>query len=293
MPLEREPGAEETRAEFEVRAYSAPLHALSVILPALAVGNIFYIAAHLVLDSIQGTRSAPPLAVAFGVLVFSGVPWLAAALLRRAVKATAAAAPNEIVLTLGGAQYKIPIASIAEVRALRFPFPGPGVVFIMKSGRPFRYRLELADPGAFLAALPIPSAQGVSAHPAIAFGRERAVLGRRGWLFLLFKYGVFPFVFATIFFRLHQYIVFGGAFGQYRMFGLAAYLRSFATVWAGTVGQLVVYACVVRLVAELIVLPLTWAIPARAHSLRRAAEIFGYLAYFGVVPAYVAFLFLR
>jgi hypothetical protein len=100
-------------------------------------------------------------------------------------------------------------------------------------------------------------------------------------------------MFAIIFFRLHQYIVFGGAFGQYRMFGLAAYLKAFATVWAGTVGQLFVYACVVRLVAELITLPLTWAIPARAHSLRRAAEIFGYLAYFGVVPAYVAFLFLR
>jgi hypothetical protein len=163
----------------------------------------------------------------------------------------------------------------------------------MKSGRPFRYRLELVDPGAFFAALPIPSAQGASAHPCIAFGRERAVLVRRGWLFLAFKYGVFPLMFAIIFFRLHQYIVFGGAFGQYRMFGLAAYLKSFATVWAGTVGQLVVYACVVRLVAEVIALPLTWAIPARAHSVRRAVEIFGYLAFFGVVPAYVAFLFLR
>jgi len=297
MPLERDPGAETSGAEplrsFEARAYTAPLRALSIALPALAAANIVYLATNLVLDSIEGTRRAPPLAVVFGIVVLSGVPWLAARLLRRALRATVAVKPGEIELTLRRARYQIPLPSIAEVRALKLPLPGPGVVFVMKSGRRFRYRLELTDPSVFLSALPVPSAPVAASHPSTAFGRERSLFARRGWLYLLFKYGFFPLVFAVIFFRLHQYIVFGGAFGQYRMFGLAAYLRSFATVLAGTVGQLVVYACVVRLVVEALALPLTWAIPGRAHSLRRAAEIVGHLAYFGLVPAYVAFLFFR
>jgi hypothetical protein len=297
MPVERETGADESGAKplrsFEARAYTAPLRALSIALPALAAGNILYLAAHLVLDSIEGTRSAPPLAVALGILVLSGAPWLAAALLRRALKATVTVGPSEIVVTLRKAQYQIPIASITEIRALKLPLPGPGVAFVMKSGRLFRYRLELADPGAFLSALPIPSAPSASAHPAVAFGRERALLVRRSWLFLVFKYGLFPLAFAIIFFRLHQYIVFGGPFGQYRMFGLAAYLKSFAAVWAGTLGQLFVYACVARALAEALAFSLTWAVPSRARFLRRAAEGFCYLAYFGLVPAYVAFLFLR
>jgi hypothetical protein len=294
MPLEREPGAEESGLlrSFDVRAYSAPLRAISIALPALAAANVVYLTAHLVLDSIEGIR-APPLIVALGLLVFSGAPWLAAALLRRSLKSTVAVAPSEIVLTLRRAEYRIPIASIAEVRALSAPFPGPFVGFVMKSGRLFRYRLEIADPDAFLSALPIPSAKSASAHPALAFGRERALLVRRGWLFLLLKYGIFPLIFAVIFFRLHQYIVFGGPFGQYRLFGLAAYLKSFAMVWTETLCQLVVYACVVRFIAEIITLPLTWALAPRARSFRRAAEGFCYLAYFGAVPAYVAFLFLR
>jgi apolipoprotein N-acyltransferase len=293
MPLEREPGAEETRANIEVRAYSTPVRALSVALSVLAVANLVYIGAHIVLDSIQGTRSAPPLAIALGALAFSGAPWLATALISRAVKAAVAVSESAIDVKLRGDQYTIPIASIVEIRALKIPFPWPGLVFIMKSGRPFRYRLLLADPGLLLSALPIPSAKAAAAHPAVAFGRARSLLVRRGWLYLLFKYGVFPVVFAIIFFRLHQYIVFGGAFGQYHMFGLEAYLKSFATVWVGTVGQLVVYACAVRLAVELLAFPLTWAIPGRAHSLRRAAEIFVYLAYFGLVPAFIAFLLLR
>lgn len=297
MLLERKPGAEVPRANSSnivgVRAYSMLLRALSQALPALALVNISYIAVHLVLDVIHGTRSAPPLAVAFGVLLFSGVPVFAAMLLRRAARATVAFGGDEIVLTVGATQYKIPITSVAEVRALKFPFPGPGVALIMKSGAPFRYRLELPDPIAFLSALPIPSAAAVAAHPAIAFGRERALLVRRGPLYLILKYCIFPLVFAIIVFRLHQYIVFGGPFGQYRMFGLAAYLKSFVVEWVGWAGRLVVYGCVVRFTAELIALPLTWAVPSRARAFRRAVEIVCVVCYFVVVPAFVAFLLLR
>lgn len=295
---DREEGASGPPRSFRARALSAPVRALLILLPALAAANIVYLAAHILRDALEGTRSAPPVAVALGITVISGVPWLAARIGRRALEATVAIEPLEIVVTLARAQaqYKIPLASVAEVRALRFPLPGAGVALILKSGRRFRYRLEPADPGALLEALAgaLPSAQGALSAPSTAFGRERDLQARRGPVFYLLKYGVFPLIFAVIVFRLNQYIVFGGPFGQYRMFGLAAYLKSFAAMWVGVAGQLFVYACVVRLAAEALVFALTWALPYHARPLRRATEVFcHYVAYFILVPVVFAVLLLR
>ena len=101
------------------------------------------------------------------------------------------------------------------------------------------------------------------------------------------KYGVVPLVFAVILFRLHQYIMYGGAFGQYHLSGLGPYLRAFFMRWTGVAGGLVVFAGLVRCVVEVLSFGGTYLFAAHARGIRRAAEIVADVAYFVLIPAYV------
>jgi hypothetical protein len=263
---------------------------LITALQALAALNVLYVAAHIVFDVIEGTQTAPPLAVALGLTLFSGAPLALAALVRRLSRATIDIKKPLALLTLRSERYEIPLASIDAARPFWLPLPSPGVALVMRSGRRFRYRLLLTDPSKLLEALAdaLPSARPALNHPAVAFARARAELTRRRPIFWILKFGVIPLVIAIILFRLHQYIVYGGPFGQYRLLGLAAYLKTFAITWAGTAGGLVVYAGIWRLAAEALALPLTLALPSRARAIRRSAEALCQVAYFGIAPAYVA-----
>jgi hypothetical protein len=272
-----------------VRAYSTPVRLVAVALQAIAALNILYIAAHVVQDIVEGTRSAPPLVVVLGLFLFSGVPMAAFALLARLLTATLELSPTLVSVALRRTRFEIPLASVAALRPWWLPLPGPGLALAMTSGRRFRYRLECADPSALLTAMgsALPSAERALLHPSVVYARYRHLLARRRWYFWLVKFGLLPLALTVILFRLNQYIVYGGPFGEYHLFGLSAYLRSFGVYWASTTGGLVVYAGVVRLVAEALALLLTFSLPSRARPIRRSAEIFCQIAYFGLVPAYV------
>lgn len=282
--------AEEIAPGVRVSAYSAGVRALAALLQIAAALNVLYVAAHVVYDIAEGARSAPPFAIAMGLAVFSGAPLLAAALLRRVFEAKVEPRPGLLLLTLRRERFEIPLASITAVRPLRLPFPGPGVAFVMVSGGLFRYRLLLSDPSTLLSALggALPSAKSALGHPAVAYAAAKARTPR-SLAFWLVKFGILPLIIAVILFRLHQYIVYGGPFGQYHMFGLGPYLGAFAAAWAGTLGVLLLYAGIWRFVAEISAYLLTWAIRARAPVIRRAVEIVCQAAYFVLAPAYVAF----
>jgi len=295
MPAEHESPGETSPSgdhpsHFEVNAISAPLRVAIVALEVIAVLNLLYIAAAIVHDIFEGTQAAPPLVVAFGLTVFSGLPWALAALLLRLAKGTLEVEASQLVLSLRQARFEIPRSSVKDVRPLRLPLPGAGVALEMSSGRLFRYRLQSADPSELMSAVcaTLPSAQSPQKPPSIAYARAKYELGRRGWVYWFVKYGLLPLAITLILFRLHQYIVFGGFFGQYHLLGLGPYLKTFGTYWASTMGGLVVYAGVVRLVFEALALPLTWALPARARIIRHAVEILCQFSYFGLAPAYVA-----
>lgn len=302
MSAEHEP-AGETRPTGDlpspqpahVHALSAPVRLVAVALQAIAALNVLYIAAHLAFGIFMGVQTAPPLLLALGLSVFSGVPWAVVALLRRLFTATVELKPPLLLLTLRRARFEIPLASVTALRPFWLPLPGPGVSLQMTSGRSFRYRLGLADPSALLSALgaALPSAQSALGHPSIAYARERYLLAPRRWYFWLAKFGLFPLALTVILFRLDQIITYGGPFGQYHLFGLMPYLKSFAVVWAGTAGGLVVYAGSVRLAVEALALPLSLALPSHARLIRRLGEGLCLLAYFGLVPAVVLILLLR
>ena len=88
-------------------------------------------------------------------------------------------------------------------------------------------------------------------------GRPGA-LDRRPFL----KFGVVALVPTLPLFRLHQWIAYGGTFGEYYTYGLQAYVLGFAVFWATFVVDLVLYAAILRAAAE----SQCWSLRARRRS---------------------------
>lgn len=277
------------QADLTVHAYSSIARGASVALRLVAVLNVLYLAAFIARDIVTGSRGAPPLQIIMGLSLFSGGPLLLALLVGMASKGTIAVEAEKLVLTLRRERFEIPLASIAAIRPFLLPLPGPGIRLVLASNRSFERRLVLADPAALLSALveALPSARTALSHPAVLFATARRTHGRRRWLYFVVKYGVVPLTLAIILFRLHQYIMYGGAFGQYHLYGLGPYLRAFLLRWAGVGGGLVVYAGLVRFGLEVVSLGGTYLFRAHARGIRRAAEALADIAYFFVIPAYV------
>ena len=133
-----------------------------------------------------------------------------------------------------------------------------------------------ADPGALLARI------GVDDDDPIilwASARSRTVPTR--WYRPLVQFPLFGLVPGAILFRTHQWIAYGGTFGQYYLLGLRAYLVTFAVYWAVVTIYLVLWANLWRLVAEGATLVAARARPYRATAFRRAAERAYGLLYYG------------
>ena len=88
-------------------------------------------------------------------------------------------------------------------------------------------------------------------------------------------------------FRVHQRIAYGGTFGEYYVFGFKAYLLGFAVYCGAMIVYMVILAAVLRVDAELIVLPAAFAAPSQATRVRRAVEVLGRILYYAGVPAFI------
>lgn len=276
--------------KVEVVAWSAPARAAALVLQAVAVAYVLILANHLLGGVIMGYLTAPPQVIARYLLLYSAAPLILVALLRRLFKATLEVEPERLVLSLRRNRFEIPREAVTAVRPWRLPFPDAGIALVMKSGKPFRYRLASGPAGDLVPALreALPAAEGLAGAGGLAYAGARP---RRGRLFWAIKYGLAPLVLTVIAFRLDQIIKYGGPFGQYRMYGLGPYLESFARMWMGYESELMIYAAVWRIAAELVALPLTLAMPARARGIRLGAEIVCFIAYFVLIPAFLVFLF--
>jgi hypothetical protein len=274
-------------SRLPVHACTAPVRFVTAALRVLAALNVVYIAAVFVHAMLVGEPPASALLVAQGLVLFSGVPWALAALLDRFCAATLEIEPARLLLTVRGARFEIPLASVAGLRPFWLPLPGAGLFLVMTSERRFRYRLLPDPPGPVLAALSsvLPAARGLEEHPTMAYAGARYEIARRRWYFWLGKFGLLPLCIAAVIFRLNQYILYGGAFGEYHLYGLARYLRSFAFSWIEVLSGLVVYAGTLRVVAEIFLWLSAFALPRRARTVRRIIEALCQLAYFGLVPA--------
>ena len=273
---------------FQAHALSPAGRVVSALAQLLSAANIADLLVLVLLDLFEGTGHAPPLGVALRLVLFSLLPSGFVWLIRRLTAATVQVEPAQLVLVLRRTRFEIPLESIAELRPWRLPLPGAGLTLRMKSGGRFRRALQLSDPTPLLAALGQAGLGATAAsHPSTLYARARHASPRRWWDHPVVKFGAFPLLPAVIVFRTHQYIAYGGPFGQYQMYGLGPYLKTFAAYWVGMAANLVLYAAVWRGLAEAAAISTAWTAPSRAGGVRRFAEIACRVAYYLGAPALI------
>ena len=223
-------------------------------------------------------------------VALSLAPGTAAWLLARAFAATVAVADGLLVIERRDRRIEIPCEAIAGVVPWMIPLPAGGLWIRLRSGRRFDDGLQVSDPIALAEALADAGApeavRTVAHHPAALYARSRFGAPRR-WYHPLLAFVAFALVPAVPLFRLHQWIAYGGTFGEYYTYGLQAYLLGFVIYWATFAIYLVLYAAVLRAAAEIVVWLTARVAPEGVTRVREIVEKARRILYFGGVPAFL------
>ena len=219
------------------------------------------------------------------------LPAVSAWAIERAFAAKVQLEGETLVLELRRQRIEIPVASIAAVQPWRLPLPRAGLRLRLASGQAWPGGLVLADPVALQRALieagaPAPTEAGLPV-PGARLGQLRAATAH-SWLdHALVKFALFPLLPAAVAFRLHQVIAFGGTFGEYYTYGLAAWLTGAALWWAAWSIGLMLFAAGLWLVVETLTLAALALPMAKAVAWRDALMWLARAAYYLGVPAWL------
>jgi apolipoprotein N-acyltransferase len=220
------------------------------------------------------------------------LPSLAAWAIEYAFAAQARVEGALLVLDRRRQRIELPLASIAALRPWRLPLPRSGVDLRLAAGPRWTRSLALARPQALrrlLAATGVPIAwEGRFAAARAELVQHRADAHRHRLDRPLVKFALFPLLLALVAFRLHQVIAFGGTFGEYYSYGLAAYLTGLLIWWASWSIGLMLFAAVLRVVIETVAALAMAFRYAHAAGLRDALEWLDRLAFYLGVPAWLA-----
>ena len=121
-------------------------------------------------------------------------------------------------------------------------------------------------------------------HPSALSTHSRPHAAR--WYRPLLEFVVLALVPTVPLFRLHQWITYGGTFGEYYTYGLQAYLLGFAAYWWTFTIYLVLYAAGLRALAEAVVMTTAWTAPARVATVRRIVETLDRILY-STIPLFL------
>jgi hypothetical protein len=192
-----------------------------------------------------------------------------------------------VVLEHGQKQIEIARASIAQLRAWRFPVPETGLDIVLHSGRVLR--LGIAAPRELAPLIEHDElCKTLGSGRWMQFAVARSERATHPWVHRSLKFIAWPSLFALVLFRAHQYITYGGPFGQYYLVGLAPYLGSLARTWLDVAVHLLLFAALLRTLAELGAWSLTLAWPTRCRSIRRVAELAASSTYYlGAVAVFL------
>lgn len=272
---------------FPVHALTRRLRALGGLLHVTVLGTLGYATSLLLKDVLAGTQTLQPVPLAIGLAVGGVLPHIALRLLRLGTRATVTVGPEGLVLTLrGGAHFEIPFETLDSICPWRLPIPAPGLTLRLRAGRAFDYGLEAQAPRALLEAM---GALGEARNdPRVRYAQARSEKWRRRWYDQALKYGLVPGVLAAIFFRAHQYISFGGPFGELQMYGWTAYLTSFARTWLPVFLALLLFGCFWRALAEALCFSAAWLGPRWARNTRIGAEWTCRALYYVALPVFLA-----
>ncbi|WP_313915159.1 apolipoprotein N-acyltransferase [Tahibacter sp.] len=219
-------------------------------------------------------------------------PAVVAWAIQRAFAARARIEAGMLVLQQGHQRIEVPLDRIVTAQAWRIPLPGTGMDLGLASGARFAHGIAVADIHALLRALagagsPVRLIGAASTRMAdYATARALAMWPRLDHP--LVKFALFPLLPALPAFRLHQHIAFGGTFGEYYTYGLAAWLTGLLIWWAAWSIGLMIFAAALRIVVEtghLAALP--W--PARAAAVRRTLAALSRVAFYAALPVLLVF----
>jgi hypothetical protein len=266
-------------------AYSAVTRAVAVALQLLLALNLAELAVRFILDlaAPAETPRAWEQLVVRRVVFFTLAPWLLLAGIRLLARVRVELGPEAVTVRGWRSSTTIPRASIVGVEPWRVPLPRPGIRLRLASGRAFRLGLAGLDPSVWARELAPALRDGVLAREAAAL-RETRLLRHAG-----IKFGLVPIVPVFILFRLQQIISGGDILGEYRFYGLKAYLGSLATIWLFVLSYLLVYAAAWRAVVELIALPVARLAPRATRRVRWTLELLAAAGFLGGI----AFVLLR
>jgi apolipoprotein N-acyltransferase len=266
-------------------AYSRFWRGATAALTVLSRGSLLGLAVALVFFE---TPLDNPLRLLRTFVMVSLAPDIGAWFLARAFAATLAVADGVLVVQRRDQRIEIACAAIAGVLPWIVPIPGGGVWLRLRSGRRFQYGVQVADPVALIEAVARAGApETVTAaahHPAALYARS---LPRPTIATAVLKFVILALVPAVPLFRLHQWIAYGGTFGEYYTYGLQAYLLGFAIYWATFAVYLVLWAAVLRAAAEIVMVAIAWARPDRIARMRSLVERSHWLLYLGGLAAFL------
>jgi hypothetical protein len=172
----------------------------------------------------------------------------------------------------------------------RLPFPSPGLS--VATGKAWAGMAVMCwNPAAVIAACrpaAVPLSDTTLARATMTYSAARAAAHSMHWRGYVLKFVLFPLLPAFIFFRLHQWIMYGGLLGQYYLHGLQPWLSSFAFHWIMSCAYLLLYASLWRGPAELVAYLVAGRSPELALPARHWAERVLAILYYGGVPLLIA-----
>jgi hypothetical protein len=289
-PSEPPVALEVVAPRFPVHAWPLLPRLLGIAAQVVCALNILFLVVLSLMEIVAGTVTVPPGFVVRMLGVYTLVPLALLQGLRWLTRATVLVEPTRLVLVRRWERFEIPFDSLERIRPWWLPLPGVGLSLRMKSGRRFRHGLQMFDPSPLLEAIGQQVGElgeQAAKHPFVPYAQARNEFLRRRWYHLAFKYVVFSLVPAGIIFRLNQYIMFGGLFGEYQMYGLKRYLLNFLGHWSSMAAYLVLYASFWRVLAEGLALAVAWGAPARARGVRRWVEIACRVVVYAGIPAFI------
>ncbi len=183
---------------------------------------------------------------------------------------------------------EIPLSSIAAAEPWRVPVPALGLGMRLRSGRRIPREICTEDPVALVDAMIAAGAasdlrDGLE-HPLVQFARARLAHGPGRLENPFLKFVLFSLVPTIPIFRLHQYIAYGGAFGEYYTYGLQMYLVGFGIWWAKHAIWLVLIAAAFRAVVEVVAFVVAAVAPSLATGARLILEIVQRLIFYIGIP---------
>jgi len=263
--------------------------AATALLRLCAGAGLLWLAARMLLRDGLQVNSLVQLQIFMGATV---APAVAAWTIQRAFAARAYLEAGMLVLQQRDQRIEIPLNRITSVHPWRVPLPGTGIDIALASGARWTRGIVVDDIHSLRRAL---NDAGSAARLADAtskrmadYATERAAAT---WPRLdrpLVKFVLFPLLPALPAFRLHQNIAFGGTFGEYYTYGLAAWLSGMLIWWAAWAIGLMLFAAALRIVVEIgHLVALQWR-PARAHAVRRSLAWLARVAFYAGMPVWLA-----